>query len=183
MRDEDDTASRVRVTRAFLGLLAALGLCTPAWADDAPAVNESPTDVAAKAEASASELAASLRSLDSSLSTAAPVSGGSRVLSAEEHDALVEAAMKAQLTALADELDLLSGSLAAGADPLIQKALLDRVAQRASVLSRLGARPARVPISSEVTSELLALWHDVQALSTVRAPGSAPTADSDVESP
>lgn len=173
---------RAGLKGALLGFLTTLALGTPVGADQISDVGDSPAAIAATAEGSASELAASLRSLDSSLHAAAPLEG-SRVLSTEEHDALVEAAVKAQLAALANELDLLSASLAAGVDPALQKVLLASVTHRASVLSRLGARPARVPIPSELTSQLLALWHDVQALSVSLAGAPAPATDPVTESP
>ena len=183
MRDGSNAGTtRVRFMGAIVGSLTTLALVTPVGADQIQTMGDAFADVVAKAETSANELSASLRSLETSLQAAAPLEG-SRVLSDAEHDALVEAAVKAQLAALADELDVLSASIAAGADPALQKVLLASVTHRASVLSRLGARPARVPIPSELTSQLLALWHDVQALSASLAGAPAPAPDPVTESP
>ena len=170
----------MRATRVLLAMVAVLAAGARAAADELQVVDDTEVAISAKAEASATELAASLRSLGNSLRTAPPIANENKVLSAEEHDALVEAGVKAQLAGLADELELLSAALASDADPALQKALLASVNRRASSLSRLGARPARPSLPPGLHTELLALWSDVQALSATRA-APAPAADAPVE--
>jgi hypothetical protein len=157
-------------------LFTALGILgESAAADDALLIDAKAEEITVRAEIAASDLATSVRALEGSLSAASAVPANGRALTSEEHDALVEAGMKAQLAGLADELDLLSASLAAGADAEMQGALLESVARRAQALSELGARPASVSIPPDLQARLIALWKDVEALRTGQAAaGSAP---------
>jgi hypothetical protein len=160
-------------------------LAVGAWAAaqelEAVAVDESEAEITARAAVSAGELAGSVRSLESSLRSAAPAAASGGVLSAEEYDALAEAGAKQHVAGLADELEQLSAALVSGADPTAEKVLLESVSRRAAALSQLGASPGRVPIPPELQTELIALWNDVQALSVSRAAGRAPIADTAVE--
>jgi len=169
MRTDATGTSHVRAVRVFLAILATLAVGARALADESQVVDDPAAEIAAKAEASASELAASLRSLEGTLRTAAPVPENGKVLSAAENDALVEVGVKRQLAGLADALEQLSDALALGIDPNGERYLLENVARHAAALSQLGARPARVPIPPGVHTELLALWRDVEALSAKRA--------------
>jgi hypothetical protein len=154
-----------------------------AIAEEAVTVEDPPVAIDDRAEASASDLAVSLRSVESTLSAAPTIAAEGRALTAQEHDALVEAGMKAQVAGLADELELLSAALASDADPAMQKVLLASINRRAAALSALGARPGRVPMPPGVQEELLTLWRDVEALSANLAAASARKADPAIESP
>ena len=173
-----------RRTRAIgVGIATAAMLATGARAstDELAPADESPAEIAARASESADELAASVRALEGSLSSAAPAVEGSRVLNAEENDALVEVRMKQQLAGLADDLDQLSAALASGADPAGEKVLIDRLIRRAGVISQLGARSSGVPLPPELSSDLLALRSDMKALSA--SLDAAPAAEAETESP
>lgn len=180
MRADEAARSQTRGAFAFLLILAMLATlpgCPRASADELPASGETAAEIAAQAGASASELAASLRLLDNSLRSAPALAAQERALTADAHDALVEAGMKAQLAGLARELDLLSATLASGTDPEKERILLESLTRRAAALSQIGARPSRVPIPPELQTELRALWSDVTALSAARAGASTPIAD------
>jgi hypothetical protein len=162
------STSLLNAARACLLAAAAFAFTAPAVAEDeevAPVAEDTPVEIATRAEASTSDLAGSIRSLEGALSAAPAAAPQGRALTAAEHSALVEAGIKAQLAGLADELDLLSAALASDADPEMQKVLLRSVTRRAAALSRLAARPAQVEIPSELQADLLALWSDVEALS------------------
>jgi hypothetical protein len=151
--------------RALVAIAATLAVGARALADEVVVADDTVAEIAARAGVSAGELAGSVRSLESSLRSAAPAAESGGVLSTEEHDALAEAGAKKQLAGLANELDQLSAALASGADPAGEKVLLENLARRAAALSQLGAGPSRIPIPPELQAELLALWRDVQALS------------------
>jgi hypothetical protein len=165
--------------RALLAILGTLAIGTSASAVEISTTGEPDAEVVAKAQESASELADSLRAVESSLSVAPPMSTGGEVLSKEEYQARVEAGMKQQLAGLANELDQLSAALAAGSDPGTIKALLQSARRRAGTISMLGAGPSQGAIPSEIQAEMLTLWGDVEALAGKRRAVS----DVAVESP
>jgi len=181
MRADETGTREVAAVRALVAILATLAVGARALAGELVLADDAAAEIAARAGASAGGLAASVRSLESSLRTAAPVAKSGELLSTEEYDALIEAGAKKQLAGLGDELEQLSAALASGMDPEGEKILLDRLARRAAALSQVGARPSRVPIPPEMQAELLALWSDVKALSTIRAGGSAPVAGPELE--
>jgi len=183
MRTDRATTCQVRTVHALVATVAMLAVGARALAQEVAVADESAAEISARAEASAGELATSVRSLESSLRSAAPVAERGEVLSADQYSALVEAGAKKQLAGLANELDQLSAALASGADPAGEKALLESIAQRAGALSQLGAGPARVPIPPELQAELVALWNDVRTLSAVRPSAAAevPAEDAQLE--
>jgi len=181
MRADEAGTSQVRAMRALVAILAMLAVGVRGWAGEFVIADDPAAEIAAEAGTSAGELATSLRSVESSLRTAAPVANSSEALSAEQYAALAEAGAKKQLAAMADELDQLSAALAMGNDPEGEKILLESVARRAAALSLLGAGPSRIPIPPELQQELLTLWNDVRALSTTRAGEPAPIAYSEDE--
>ena len=168
---------QIRTLCALIAILTTLPLAAPIRAGEVETVEEPAAEIAARAEASASELAGSVRALERSLRTAAPVAEEGKVLSDEENDALVEAGVKRQLAGLADELDQLSAALASGKESAEAQPVLDELARRAAALSELGTRPSRVPIPSELQAELVALWRDVEALSASRVAAPVLVAD------
>jgi hypothetical protein len=143
-------------------------------ADDAPA------QVAARARASASDLASSLSWVASSLRTASPPAMANGQVTPEENDALIESAAKAQLLGMAEELDQLSAMLSSAKNPEGTRAMLQRLRGRAATLSRLGQRTNQPLIPSEMDAELMKLWSDVEKLSTSTAVVAAPADDSQV---
>ncbi len=176
-------SSEIRYMWVGVAIAVILTTGARAWADEVVPADESAAEIAARAEVSASELAGSVRSFESSLRSAPSVAASDGVLSTEEHTALVEAGMKTQLAALAGELDQLSAALASGADPAGEKVLLESLARRAAALSQLGARSSGsgVPFPPELQSELLALWSDMKALSAKRDAAPALAVDSPIE--
>jgi hypothetical protein len=181
MRADEAGTRQVRAVRALVGILAMLAVGIQTWAGEFVVADDSSAEITAKAGTSAGELATSLRSIERSLRTAAPVAYNGDALSAEEYAALAEAGAKKELAALADELDQLSAALARGNDPEGEKLLLESVGRRAGELSLLGAGPWRIPIPSGMQAELLTLWSDVRALAATRAGEPVPMPFSELE--
>lgn len=164
--------------RALLGVLAILAIGTLASAVEVSVSGESDLEVAAKAQASASELADSVRAVDASLSAAVPAATDGAVLSKEAYEARAEAGMKQHLAGLASDLDQISAALSAGSSPESVKSLLDSARKRVAAISRLGVGPSHVAIPPELQAEMLTLWSDVEALSGKRRLASDVAVDS-----
>ena len=145
------------------------------------AVDDTPADIAARAEASASDLATSLSWVATSMKTAGPTAKTSGQLTEAENDALVESAAKAQLTGMAAELDQLSAALASGQNPEATKALLQGLRRRGAMLSRLAQRTNQPLIPSELQAALMKLWNDVEKLSVSGSVAATPVADPGLE--
>ncbi len=175
----------------LLGALTALGailsgllIAGDVRGVDNEMVDESAVDVAVQAKVSAENLADSLRSLEGSMQTTDPSVKVEGTFTAADNDALIEAAAKAQLSGIADDLDLLSSMLAAGADAEETKPLLQNLTQRAAILGRLGQRTSQPLIPTAQQQALMQLWREVEALS-VSSPAvdAIPVADPEVEVP
>ncbi len=145
------------------------------------AVDDTPTDIAARAEVSASDLANSLTWVATSMRTTGPTAMADGQLTAAENDALIESAAKVQLTGMAEELDQLSTALSSGNNPEATRALLQRLRGRAAALSRLGQRTNQPLVPPELQSELMKLWSDVEKLSVSSSVVATPVADPVIE--
>ena len=185
-------ANRRRMTKAgALGAILAVvvmgwearnaGAQADALAAGEVAVDDTPADIAARAEASASDLATSLSWVATSMKTAGPTAKTSGQLTEAENDALVESAAKVQLTGMAEELDQLSAALASGQNSEATKALLQSLRRRGAVLSRLGQRSNQPLIPSELQGELMRLWSDVEKLSVSSSVVATPAGGAQVE--
>jgi len=157
------------------GAILAVGLAASSWAadellaQDGGAVSEvaiaTPAEIAGRAEVAAVGLADSLRAIEGQLQTVPPLPKDPAAVSAEDNARQVEAAAKAQLGEMADELEQLSAALAAGASPEMTRALVASLYQHAAVLSQLGQRTDQPLLTPEQSAEVARQWQDVQALS------------------
>jgi hypothetical protein len=148
------------------------------------ALGDAPVDVAAKAQASASDLATSLSWVAGSMEAAEPAAAmADGQLSKAENDALVESAAKAQLAGMATELDQLSAALASGQDPAATKTLLLSLRRRGATLNQLGQRTDQALIPTALQAELMMLWRDVEKLSANGKVAATPTAELETEIP
>jgi len=185
-------ANRRRMTKAG-ALGAILAVIVMGWearradaqvdvsAADGVAVDDAAVDVAARVQASASDLATSLSWVATSMRTAGPTAMADGQLTAAENDALIESAAKVQLTGMAEELDQLSAALASGQNPDATRALLQSLRRRGAVLSRLGQRTNQPLVPSELQGELMRLWSDVEKLSVSSAVVATPVGGAQAE--
>ena len=156
--------------------LGAVLLGDPAWPDDELAnatVSRTRTnDATVRAQGAAVDLADGLRSVGSPLRSVGTFSAGAQGLTQEENDRLVEAAMRAELEGLADDLDSLSIALAADKSGAAAAELLQSINRRKADLLAL-AQTTRTPlIPSDELRAIASRWKDLDSLAPQTNPMS-----------